>query len=252
MALTSQQIVTQACAIAGASGLTAQAGQLLNMILSDLCQTYDLGLARKTYTFTFSTTLTDPAGRFQQGSGPYPLPTDFLRCVDAQSVFWTLNGVPYPMIPIDLSEFDMTTQQAGNQSYPYWFATDLSLGDETAAGASGPMAYVYPAPSGAYPVVVRYFAQMPDIATPEASATVPWFPNQSYLVTRLAGELMRITDDERMAQFLGDSPDGAFGILRRYLQMKDDHQNRAITVKKDRRRFGAQFSNLKNTKQVGW
>jgi hypothetical protein len=250
MALTSAQIVARACAIAKVPGWTSQAGQYLNAVLQELCQTYDFELAKKTYQFTFQPGLTDPMGLFQAGSGPYALPGDFLRCADEKSVFWLNNGVPYPLVPIDMSEFDMTIQQPGNSSYPYWFAVDLSLGDQTADGKSAPMAYVYPQPSGAYPVVVRYYAQMPDIATPETSATVPWFPNTNYLITRVAGELMKEADDERWTAFLGDGEQGAAGILRGYLQMKDNKTNRAMTVKMDRRRFGPNFSTLPNTKQI--
>lgn len=232
--------------------MLSQAGQLLNMILGDLCQTYDFQLARKTFYFNFNPGLVSPVGNSIYGSGPYPLPADFLRCQDEKAVFWTLLGVPYPLIPIDLSEFDMAVQQAGINAYPYWFATDLSGGDETAAGDTTPLAYVYPPPSGAYPCTVRYFAQMPDIATPEASNTVPWFPNSTYLLTRLAGELMRISDDDRVSTFLGEGPEGAQGILDRYLKLKDDHSNRATTVKMDRRRFGPRYNNLPNTKTIGW
>ena len=63
---------------------------------------------------------------------------------------------------------------------------------------------------------------------------------------------MRITDDERSDRFLGDGPAGAQGILRRYLELKDDSSNRAKTVKLDRRQFGRKFSTLPNTKTIGW
>lgn len=247
MSMTATQLVTLACQVAKVPGMTSQAGQLLNMVLQDLAQTYDLFLARKTYQFNFNPGIVDPLGRFQNGVGPYPLPADFLRCVDDKSVYWTLLGVPYPMIPIDLAEMDMTVQQAGLQAYPYWFATDLSLSDNAT-----PAAYIYPPPSGAYPCLVRYYAQPADIVTPETSATVPWFPNSTYLYTRVAGELMKITDDERWQAFLGEGPEGAQGILSRYLKLKDDSQNRAMTVKLDRRRFGPKFSTLPNTKTIGW
>jgi hypothetical protein len=227
-------------------GYTAQAGQLLNSILSDLCQTYDLDVAKGTFNFNFNPGL-QPTGNYpnlQPGAGPYPLPADFLRMVDDKDAMWFLLGVPYPMIPCDLSEYDNLVQQAGLQSYPYIFATDMS--------ASPPNLLVYPPPSGSYPCMIRYRRQMPDIATPETSATVPWFPNQQYLLTRLSGELMRISDDERAQVWLGDSEVGAVGILDRYLKMKDDATNRAKTVKLDRRTFGRKFSALKNTKNIGW
>lgn len=252
MALTSAQVVARACAIAKVPGWTSQGGQYLNVVLQELAQTYDFELQKKTYSFNFNPGLVDPQGLFQPGSGPYALPADFLRCVDTDSVFWVLDGVRYSMIPLDMAEFDMTVQQAGNQSYPYWFAIDLSLADETADSAAGPMAYVYPQPSGAYPVTVRYYAQPADISTPETSTAVPWFPNQNYLITRVAGELMKEADDERWQAFLGEGPDGAQGILNRYLKLKDNRNNRATTVKTDRRRFGPKFSSLPNTKTIGW
>lgn len=252
MPLSAAQLCSLAATDAHAPGAVTQAGEMLNMVLSDLCQTYDFALARKTFYFNFNPGLKAQVGNSIFGSGPYPLPADFLRCADDKSVFWTLQGVPYFLVPIDLSEFDGTVQQAGLQSFPYWFCTDLSLGDEAANADTTPMAYVYPPPSGAYPVTVRYFAQMPDIVTPESSAVVPWFPNQAYLRTRVAGEMMKLVDDDRWQEFLGEGPAGAQGILNRYLKLKDDSSNRAKTVQLDRRRFGPRFSNLPVTKTVGW
>ena len=252
MALNASQIVTLSTQAAGAPNFLSQAGQLLNVILQELCQTYDFDVARKTYYFNFNPGLTAVMGNSIYGSGPYPLPADFLRCAGNKSVFWTLLGVPYPLVPIDLSEFDMAVQQAGIQSYPYWFCTDLSLGDETQQGLSTPSAYVYAPPSGAYPVTVRYYAQMPDITMPETSTAIPWFPNTQYLRTRLTGELMALTDDERAMAYLGDGDSGAQGILTRYLMLKDDKSNRSISVQLDRRRFGPDYSRLRNTKLVGW
>ena len=253
MALTAQQIVTLACQAAGAPGYTAQAGQLLNVILQELCQTYDFDSAKRTTYFNFNPGLSAVVGNSIYGSGPYPLPSDFLRCAGDKAVFWTLLGVPYPMIPIDLSEFDMTVQQAGLQAYPYWFCTDVSLNDAAQQGLTVATAYVYPPPSGAYPVTLRYYCQMPDIPNPETSSTVPWFPNSQYLRTRLTGEMMAITDDERAMTYLGDGPSGAQGILDRYLKLKDDGENRSLRVSLDRRQFnGNNFARLRNTKQIGW
>ena len=48
MALQAQQIVALATQIAKVPGYTLQAGQMLNMILADLAETYDLEVARKT------------------------------------------------------------------------------------------------------------------------------------------------------------------------------------------------------------
>lgn len=246
MALTAQQIVTLACQIAKTQGYTSQAGQFLNAILSDLCQTYNFDIAKGTFSFVFTTSLTPSATypNIAAGCGPYALPADFLRMIDDKDAMWFLNGVPYPMIPCDLSEYDQLVQQAGNQAYPYIFATDMSQ--------SPPNLVVWPGASGAYPCTIRYRKQMPDIATPETSTTVPWFPNQQFLITKTAGLLMQIAGDSRWQSFLGEGPDGAQGILRRYLNLKDDSSNRSQRVTLDRRRFGRASSTLPNTKRVGW
>lgn len=240
------QIVNLACQDAASPGYTSQAGQLLNFILEELCQNYDLDLAKGTFVFNFQPGLITTAiyPNVQPGGGPYPLPADFLRMVDSKDCMWFLQGVPYPMVPCDLSEYDNEVQQAGLQSYPYVFATDMSQ--------TPPNLLVWPPASGAYQCMVRYYRQMPDINTPETSASVPWFPNAQYLRTRLAGELMKLTDDSRSTTFLGDGPSGAQGILLRYLRMKDDKNDRSQNVQLDRRRFRNPASLLKNTKTVGW
>jgi hypothetical protein len=246
MALQAQQIVALACQDAAAPGYTSQAGQMLNIILQDLCQTYNIDQAKQTYVFNFNPGLltTTAYPNVTPGGGPYPLPSNYLRQVDDKSTVWFLQGVPYPMIPCDLSEYDNLVQQAGLQSYPYIFATDMSQ--------TPPVAIVWPPASGAFLCQVRYYAQMPDITTPETSTTVPWFPNTNYLRTRLAGELMKLTDDLRWKDFLGDSPVGAQGILRRFLELCNDASDRAQTVKLDRRIFRNPLNRLPNTKVIGW
>ncbi len=226
MALTSAQIVKLACQIAKTSGMTSQAGEFLNSILSDLCQTYDLDVAKAVYQFNFQPGL----GGGVVG-GPYPLPAAYLRA-KFQDFFYTISGYPYFLVAIDLAEFDQTPQAAGLQSFPNMYATDMSQ--------SPPQLWVYPAPSGAYAATLRYYQQMPDIATPETSSTVPWFPNQDYLITKLAGQMMKIAGDDRAEAYLGTNPSktGAQDILDRYLMLKDDSSNRADTVKLDPRRFG--------------
>lgn len=239
MALTSAQIVSLSTQIAKCPGYTAQAGQLLNMILSELCETYDFELARKGYTFNFTGT-----------AGPYSLPSDYLRSV-AQDVWYLAQaGVPYFMTWANKSEYDRFIATPGLVAYPTRYWTDMS--------ASPPAMYVWPPPSGAYPVTVSYYSQMADIATPEQSATIPWFPCQSYLMTRLAGELMKISGDQRAGQFLGDNDgsDGAIegcqNILRKYLDMKDDADNDVKTVMLDRRRFATAYAALPDSKSMDW
>lgn len=251
MPLSAAQIIGLACQIAKCPGYVSQAGEILNSALSDLCQTYDFEICKGAFFFNFQPGLINRIGNSTFGSGPYPLPADYLRALK-DGVFWTLQGVPYFMTSCDLSEFDMQVQQAGVQSYPYMYATDLSLSDEAQQGVTVPVMYVYSPPSGAYPVTVRYYRQMPDIAMPETSATVPWFPNSQYLLKRVAGGLMEITDDERAAAFLGESPQGAQGILDRYLKLEGDKVSRAQRITLDRRRFGRNWSRLPSTKTIGW
>jgi hypothetical protein len=69
----------------------------------------------------------------QFGSGPYLLPVDYLRLSGSsgstgaqRSFIWWLQGVPYPVIPMDLAEFDLQVQQAGLQSFVWLSATDMS------------------------------------------------------------------------------------------------------------------------------
>lgn len=237
--LTNAQIITLACQIAKCPGMTSQAGQLYNSILDDLCQTYNIDAARTTIVFNFS----GSGG----GTGPNVLPANYLRA-DEDEVFWTLNGVPYPLISMDLAEYDALVRTAGFQSFPTHFATDMSK--------APPEMFIWPPANGAYPCTLRYFQQMPTIASPELSAAAPWFPNATYLKTQLTGMLCQITGDDRADGFLSDNdemhPNGAGVQLRKYLKMQGDPLGRAKTVQLDRRRFGRNFATLRNTKQVGW
>ena len=251
MPLTAAQICARSCQIARVPGFLTQAGQSLNVVLQELCQDYDFDLAKKTYNFNFNTSALNGNGQAYQN-----LPADYLRSI-RNECFYYISGVPYPMIPLDQAEGDMLVQQAGVSNFPIFYWTDMTLQGETNDGTQGvPVMLFWMPPSGAYQVVLRYFAQMPDIAIPSTSNVVPWFPNQNYLITRVAGELMKDADDERTTAYLSDNeeayPNGAGTILRKYLQMKDDKGDRAQVVQLDRRRFGRSFDRLKNTKQIGW
>ncbi len=238
MALTNAQIIALACADAKVPGYTVYAGQLYNMILDELCDTYDFDITRKTTTITL--VADNGSGN---GAGPYNLPADYLRA-DRDDVFYTINGVPYCLIPIDVSEYDNLVLQPGIANYPEAYATFMEN--------SPPTIKVWPPSSGAYPLTVRYRAKMASITTPESSSASPWFVFTAYLRTRLAGELMKMTDDTRWQDFLGTGDSGAQGMLTRYLKLKDDKSTRTATVQLDRRRFGNNFSRLANTKLIGW
>jgi len=248
MSLTAAQIVTLANQAAKTPGFTSQAGQKLNAILQELCLTYDIAQARKLFTFNFNT---GPAGT-NTGLGPYLLPTDYLRSQQGKQ-FYTYNGQPYFMVRCEQWEYDALTQQPGFADFPRNFYVETS----PQIGVGQAQEFVWPPPSISVPVSVRYFSLMPDITTPETSATVPWFPYTNYLVTRLTGEMMALADDDRAASFLTSSeqvnPQGAGVLLRRYLTLKDDPEGRAKTVELDRRRFGSSdWNKLPNTKNIGW
>lgn len=252
MAQTAAQICTLARQIAKCPQYTEQSGQFLNVILEELAQDYDFDTIRKTHSSTFVTgTVSGPGNQYIAGCGPNPLPADFLRA-ENNEIIWYLQGVRYVIVIVSQDEFDRLIQTAGFNSYPTVGYIDLApLSDGDPANL-----YVWTPASGAYAFTVRYFPRPVDITTPETSTDVPWFPNQSYLITRLAGELMRITNDDRAAAFLGDNEEqgmiGAGAILTKYLKLKDDPEGRVNTVQLDRRRFGRNFNNLPDTKLVGW
>jgi hypothetical protein len=111
-----------------------------------------------------------------------------------------------------------------------------------------PIAYVWPPASGVYPLMVRYYSQMPDIVTPEMSTVLPWFSNQEYLRKKLAASVMELTGDARKTAY-----DAAAEIvLDKFLLMKDDDTNRAKRVTLDPRRFGPDWSRLPKSKVFGY
>jgi hypothetical protein len=254
--LTAAQICARARGQAKVPGWAEASGQCFNVVLDELGQTYDFEIARKTHWFNFDTGAVAIQGTSIYGSGPNNLPSDFLRMADALSATYNIgDGVARRLVPCDITEFDQLVQQAGNASYPCILAIDLSTADAEAQGTTPGVAqaYVWPPPSGSFAAQFRYYPSGLQIDTPETSDTIPWFPLQSYLITRTAGELMKESGDDRMAAFLGDGPEGAQGLLDRYLKNKDNQSNRPKRVTLDQRSFGgANFSRLPNTKALGW
>jgi len=228
MAWQAQQICVSATQKAGAPGMLSQAGSALNAVLSDLCQTYDLDVAKTTTVLSIASSV-----------GPYTLPATYLRTLPGE-VFITYNNVPYPLVPLDLAEFDALIQQPGLMSIPTMFATDMSQ--------TPPVIYFWPPPNGTYPVTIRFYQQMPDITAPQSNSAVPWFPNTDYLDTKTTAHIMDLVDDTRAQQF----HDRAEGILNKYLKLKDDSSDRSMRVKLDRRFFGQNYNRLPVTKNVGF
>lgn len=248
MPLQAQTIVSLACNTAKNPAWTVQAGQLLNVILAELCQTYDLAVAQQTLNTTFN------SGTFglavNTGSYYQWLPANYLR-PDKDNLFYIIDGVKYILIPCTLAQLNAKVETAGLNDYPQYFAVDT----EPLSAAGQPIAYFWPPPAGSYALTLVYYSQMPDIANPQSSSTIPWFPNTSYLLRRLTGELMELSGDDRAARYLGgvdkDGFEGAAALLDRYLKMKDDVQvPKQVTL--DRRLFQNRWDKARNTKIIGW
>jgi hypothetical protein len=240
--LSAQQLVTYAAEIAKAPGFTSQAGDLLNMILAEIAQSYSIAQSQSFFTITFTVsplTSTVNSANVVAGSGPYALPDDFLR-MDRGDFWWQLGGINYFPTPMDIAEFDALVQQPGFNSYPTAYAIDTST---VPYGL-----YIWPASSGAYQAFGRYHKQTTDITTPSSSSTVPWFPYQLYLQTRLAAELMMFSGDVRRDTFLATSRN----MLSRFLDLEGNNSTRAATVTLDPRKFGRKWNLLPATKAVPW
>lgn len=240
--ISANQLVTLASQIAQAPGFVSQAGALLNLILQEIAQTYDIAQGQSFFSITFTISPPTPtvnSSNVVPGSGPYALPANFLR-MDRDDFWWQLGGINYFPVAMDMAEFDALVQQPGFTSYPTAYAVDTST---VPYGL-----YIWPASSGAYQAFGRYRMQTTDLTTPETSGSVPWFPYQLYILTRLAAELMAFTGDQRREAFLKDARD----MLSRFLDQEGNNSTRAATVTLDRRRFGRRWSYLPGTKQVPW
>lgn len=243
--LTASQIIQLACNIAKCPGYATPtggsiAGAMLNEILEELYNDYDFEACRSTFNFTFNS----GAGN---GPGPYLMPANYLRAAK-DGVFYTLYNTPYKMIGVTYQEYDAFDKDPGLASYPTFFWVD------TATSPAG--MYVWTPPNGSYPVTVRYYGSIAAITNPETSLAIPWFPSSMYLKTRLAGELMAATNDDRAPLYLGTDKDNvgyAARILQKVLEMKDDPENVVQQVTLDRRNFrNRKFDDLPNTKIVGF
>ena len=133
MPRTAASIISAAQQIARVPLYGTQALDEFNSLLRYIEETVDFSAARGQWNFFFNTNLvTTGAGNIIQTAG-VPIPIDYLRVqvsggsTGAQrSSKWYFQGVPYDMIEVDLTEFDDQVQQAGIQSYPYFWTKDLA------------------------------------------------------------------------------------------------------------------------------
>lgn len=227
MAMTSAQIIALACQKAKVPGMISQAGQMLNSILLELAQEYDMPVT------LFTTNITVSGAGLNQGMGPYSLPANYLRMA-VDELTYVIDQIPYLMTQITLAQMDIQINVAGAANYPNRFATDVSVNNPV------PYLYVWPPPIIVIPMQLRYYGTQPDIVTPETSSTIPWFPCQNYLNTRLLGELYALNGKLDMAStYLGDGPVGAAGILRRWLQLQGDKEMTGSSIVLNRIYFGS-------------
>jgi len=228
MAYTAAQIVNLVCQICNIPGRTAQVGQLLNVVLADYAQTMDLDVARKTTTFQIT----------PQATIPYfwSLPADYLRFYD---VFYNIDGTVFYLSEVPLKDLDRAYTADGISNYPDNFATDMSQ--------SPPAMAFYPPPAIPLNITVRYRSQMADIATPETSNTIPWFPNQRVLIKDLCVEAADLCDDARK----GDWAREVDKRMRKYLTMDDDKGGYSQTVQLGPRNF-RQSGALPPSKKLGF
>lgn len=230
--LQAQQIVARACAIAKCPGFIQQGGIYLNMVLEDLWLHRDLKINRVTEFITVQA----------NNYGPFTLPLNYLRTYD---LFFQQNNLPYFLNPISTEEWDQEFKDPSIANYPYEYMTILL--DETTAQAQVPPSsgalYIYPQSSGLITLTHRYMVKQPDITAPETSTTIPWFPDQQYLIKATAAELMGESDDTRQESFRAQCMD----MLRTHLIMEGDEQAVVKSVRLDPRRFHSNRT-LKPTK----
>lgn len=215
--ISASQIVTDACAVAKCPGFTALGGRSLNLVLNDLVLHRDLKMLRKSASIAI-----------QVGSnGPFALETDYLRTYD---LFYTVNNFPYFLYPLSQEEYDQLFKDPSIANYPYAYTTDLSA--TQVPGTAGSL-YIYPQSTSALSMTHRYMINMPDIVTPESSSSVPWFPDQEYLVKKTAALLMETTDDSRLDRFLEQCDK----MLMTHIIMEGDEQKVVKEVRLDPNRF---------------
>ena len=228
---TLAQICNQAAQVAKAPGMTAIAGQWLNTVLEELKLVRDLKVNRVTQIVTVT------SGTY----GPFPLEADYLRTYDMSYPLSQPNGETQFLYPVTMAQWDAEFKGVTTANYPYEFATDTSTQAQVWSGGtqgSGTLTSagffnIYPQSNGTLNITHRYMKNQPDYANPQSSSVVPWFPYTLYLITRVAGEMMGTSGDDRRAEYLGE----AERMLQPYLCNEGDEQQTVRRVELDPRHF---------------
>lgn len=224
--LTASEIIGLAVQIAKVPGMTTQAGQFLNARLLQLALDQDMDIIRRTTSIDVVT-----------GQADYELPVNYLRMREA---FYNINGSVFWLNQIALKNYDQLNTNPGLTDYPYYYSTDIST--------APPTLLLYPPPSLALSLTIRYMDNLVEIDDPVNSDTVPWFQDQSLLINMVAENLMSISDDTRVEMMYRQNDDK----FRRLIQLSNDKENRATVIEKDARSFRS-VRRVKPTKlQGGW
>ncbi|MDD5305286.1 MAG: hypothetical protein PHS14_19490 [Elusimicrobia bacterium] len=197
--------------------MAIQAGYMLNVILSELAQTFDFGVALVTTTVNLTAGI---------GTGPYPLPALYLR-MSSDILYIASGGVANPVTKMTLQQLDNKVAAGAAAAIPTNFTTDISL--------TPPNLYVWPPANGSLTLPVRYYSGFADIVTPETSSQVPWFPCQAYLNARLLADLYALNSKQELAAMYRQQ---SMDILWRYLYMQGDRGSDSQQILSDRRMFG--------------
>lgn len=224
--LTASEIIGLAVQIAKVPGMTTQAGQFLNARLLQLALEQDMDIIRRTTTIPIIT-----------GQVAYDLPPNYLRMREA---FYNINGSIFWLIQLALKNYDQLNTNPGLTDYPYYYSTDI--------GQTPPQLLLYPPPSLAFTLQIRYMDNLVEIDDPVNSMVIPWFQDQSLLINMVAENLMSISDDTRVEMMFRQNDDK----FRRWIQLSNDKENRATVVEKDERTFRS-IRRVRPTKlQGGW
>lgn len=224
--LTASQIINLAVQVAKVPGMTTQAGQFLNARLLQLALDQDMDIIRRTTTVNVIT-----------GQAAYNLPVNYLRMREA---FYNINGSVFWLIQLALKDYDQLNTNPGLTDYPYYYSTDI--------GTTPPTLLLYPPPSLAFSLTIRYMDSLVEIDDPANSQVIPWFQDQSLLIDMVSENLMNISDDTRVDAMYAKNDDK----FRRLIQMSNDSQNRATVVEKDPRAFRSVRTVRPTKLQGGW